>query len=97
LIVYCYFIDMGFDVTAEQMTNKGCIDMAVRFGGRVFILEFRVVEKDDGGQTTLDQIRGMRYWERYWGYADTIFLIGVEFSSAERNIIGFEWERLHDA
>lgn len=88
---------MGLDVTAEQMTNKGCVDMAVRLGGRMFILEFKVVEMDGDDQTALDQIRRMRYWDRFRGYTDTIFLIGVEFSSAERNIIGFEWERFHDA
>lgn len=96
-IFYCYFTALGLDVTAEQMTNKGRIDMAVRLGGRVFILEFKVVEMDGDGQKALDQIRRMRYWERYRGHADAIFLIGVAFSSVERNIVGFEWERIHDA
>ncbi|WP_028323950.1 ATP-binding protein [Desulfatirhabdium butyrativorans] len=93
-IFYCYFTALGLDVTAEQMTNKGRIDMAVRLGGRVFILEFKVVEIDGSAHTALDQIRKMRYWERYRGQADAIFLIGVEFSSADRNIVGFEWERI---
>ncbi len=93
-IFYCYFTALGLDVTAEQMTNKGRIDMAVRLGGRVFILEFKVVEIDGSANTALDQIRKMRYWERYRGQADEIFLIGVEFSSADRNIVGFEWKRI---
>jgi hypothetical protein len=48
---------MGLDVTAEQMTNKDRIDMAVRLGGRAFILEFKVVEMDGDGRKALDQIR----------------------------------------
>lgn len=31
---------------------------------------------------------------RWHSQADELFLIGVEFSSAERNIVGFEWERV---
>ncbi len=66
-IFYCYFTALGLDVTAEQMTNKGRIDMAVRLGGRVFILEFKVVEIDGSDNKALEQIRKMRYWERYRG------------------------------
>jgi len=36
----------------------------------------------------------MRYWERYIGKAEEIYLIGVEFSSTDRNIVGFDWERV---
>jgi hypothetical protein len=93
-IFYCYFTALGLDVTAEQMTNKGRIDMAVRLGSRVFLLEFKVVEIDGTHNKAIEQIRKMRYWERYIGKADEIYLIGVEFSSADRNIVGFEWERL---
>ena len=93
-IFYCYFTALGLDVTAEQMTNKGRIDMAVRLGSRVFLLEFKVVEIDGTPNKAIEQIRKMRYWERYIGKADEIYLIGVEFSSADRNIVGFDWERL---
>jgi hypothetical protein len=93
-IFYCYFTALGLDVTAEQMTNKGRIDMAVRLGKRVFLLEFKVVEIDGTSNKAIEQIRKMRYWERYIGKADDIFLIGVEFSSTDRNIVGFEWERV---
>uniref|UniRef100_A0A7C4RUF4 AAA-ATPase-like domain-containing protein n=1 Tax=Desulfatirhabdium butyrativorans TaxID=340467 RepID=A0A7C4RUF4_9BACT len=93
-IFYCYFTALGLDVTAEQMTNKGRIDMAVRLGNRVFILEFKVVEIDRTPNKAIEQIRTMRYGERYIGKADDIYLIGVEFSSADRNIVGFDWERL---
>uniref|UniRef100_A0A7C4RSH4 AAA-ATPase-like domain-containing protein n=1 Tax=Desulfatirhabdium butyrativorans TaxID=340467 RepID=A0A7C4RSH4_9BACT len=93
-IFYCYFTALGLDVTAEQMTNKGRIDMAVRFGKRVFLLEFKVVEIDGVSNKAVEQIRKMRYWERYLGNAEEIYLIGVEFSSTDRNIVGFEWERV---
>jgi hypothetical protein len=94
-IFYCYFSALGLDVTAEQMTNKGRIDMAVRLGNRVFILEFKVVEIDGTTHKAIEQIRKMGYWERYIGKAAEIYLIGVEFSSTDRNIVGFEWESVH--
>jgi hypothetical protein len=93
-VFYCYFTALGLDVTAEQMTNKGRIDMAVRLGSRVFLLEFKVVEIDGTSNKAIEQIRKMRYWERYIGKADEIYLIGVAFSSTDRNIVGFDWERL---
>jgi len=93
-IFYCYFTALGLDVAAEQMTNKGRIDMAVRLGKRVFLLEFKVVEIDGASNKAIEQIRKMRYWERYIGNAEEIYFIGVEFSSTDRNIVGFEWERV---
>jgi len=53
-----------------------------------------VVEIDRTPNKAIEQIRTMRYWERYIGKADDIYFIGVEFSSADRNIVGFDWERL---
>ena len=93
-VFYCYFTALGLDVTAEQMTNNGRIDMAVRLGKRVFLLEFKVVEIDGNTNKAIKQIRKMRYWERYIGKAEEIYLIGVEFSSTDRNIVGFDWERV---
>ncbi|MBF0242217.1 MAG: hypothetical protein HQK64_07020 [Desulfamplus sp.] len=33
-----------------------------------------------------------RYFEKYAGVVEKIFLIGVEFSKVQRNIVSFEWE-----
>ena len=101
-IFYCYFTALGLDVTAEEMTNRGRIDMAVRLDGRVFILEFKVVEIDRAGKKAIEQIKERRYWERYQtagaGHCacPEIYLVGVEFSSKDRNITRFDWERMQD-
>jgi len=39
------------------------------------------------------QIKEKRYWEKYSGSKE-IYIVGVEFESASRNIVGFEWERI---
>ncbi|MDX8406063.1 MAG: PD-(D/E)XK nuclease domain-containing protein [Mariprofundus sp.] len=86
-IVYCYFVALGLEVIAEDVTDKGRIDMTVKLGDRIFIIDFKVVEMAGEG-SALKQIEEKRYDEKYQGQGN-IWLIGVEFSSKERNIVGF--------
>lgn len=89
-VVYCYFAGLGLDVRAEESTHQGRIDLVVRFEGRVYILEFKVTELAPAGNA-LQQIKRKGYAKRFAG--QSVYLIGVEFSSQKRNIAGFEWER----
>jgi hypothetical protein len=94
-VFYCYFTALGLDVRVEDSTNHGRIDMTVLHEGRVFIMEFKVVELDRTSGAAIEQIRRKRYWEKYQtAGAAEIILIGVEFSKAERNITAYEWERV---
>ncbi|WP_291322101.1 ATP-binding protein, partial [Desulfonatronospira sp.] len=90
-VVYCYFAALGLDVRPEEPTSKGRLDLAVGFQGRVYILEFEVVELAGEGRP-LEQIKARGYAEKYAG--QEVYLIGVEFSHQERNVVGFEWERV---
>ena len=89
-IVYCYFAALGVDVRPEKQTNKGRIDMVVHFEGRIYVVEFKVIEQCGPGRA-LKQIKTKGYAEQFAG--KEVYLIGVEFSSAERNVVSFEWER----
>jgi hypothetical protein len=93
-IFYCYFTALGFDVTAEDTTNKGRLDMSVKFENRVYIFEFKVnqLAKDQG--RALLQLKDKKYHEKFASDFDEIYLIGVEFDCDERNITCFEWEAL---
>ncbi len=88
-VVYCYFAALGLDARAEESTHQGRIDLVVRFEGRVYILEFKVTELAPSGNA-LEQIKQKGYAKRFAG--QSVYLIGVEFSSQKRNITGFEWE-----
>ena len=90
-IVYCYFAALGLEVNAEESTDQGRVDLTVRLDKRVYVIEFKVVELEPGGKA-LAQIKAKRYFEKYLSGGDTVYLIGVEFSRDERNIVGFEWE-----
>ncbi len=92
-VFYCYFVALGLDVTAEDTTNHGRVDMTVKLGNRVFIFEFKVVDIDKTPGTALEQIRKKEYADKYRSRDTEIYLIGVEFDRNDRNIVRFEWER----
>jgi hypothetical protein len=88
-VFYSYFAALGLDVRLEDTTNHGRIDMAVLFEAQVFLFEFKVVELVPDGRA-LAQLQARGYADKYAARGEPIHLIGVEFSSAQRNIVGFE-------
>jgi len=92
-IVYALFNGAGLNVIAEDNTNKGQIDLSVFNQDSVYIIEFKVVEDKEEGMA-LKQIKDKRYYEKYMGKYQEIYLIGIEFSKKDKNIVGFEWEKV---
>ncbi len=93
-VFYSHFAALGLDITLEDVTNKGRIDMAVRFEGRTYLFEFKVVELVPEGKA-LQQLKDRGYADKYrHPGAGPIHLIGVEFSKDQRNIVAFETETL---
>jgi hypothetical protein len=88
-IVYCYFAATGIDVRPQVHTNKGRLDLVVHFKDRIYLIEFKVLEQCGPGKA-LDQIKAKGYAEQFAG--QEVYLVGVEFSSKERNITQFVWE-----
>ena len=78
-----------------DITNRGRADLTLKFpeNSKVYIFEFKVTEDDkSNSKKPLEQIREKRYFEKYDGVIQKIFLIGIEFSKVQRNIVSFEWE-----
>ncbi|GAB4212956.1 MAG: ATP-binding protein [Rhodoferax sp.] len=92
-LFYSYFAALGLDVTCEESSNAGRLDMALRFNNQVYLFEFKVVELEPEGRA-LQQIIDKGYAEPYKASAQPIHLIGVEFSSAQRKVVGFEVQTL---
>jgi len=90
-VFYSYFAALGLDITLEDATNRGRIDMTVHFNGRIYLFEFKVVELAPEGRA-LPQIKDRGYAEKYRAAGQPIHLIGVEFSREDRNLVGFEVE-----
>jgi Protein of unknown function (DUF1703)./Predicted AAA-ATPase. len=91
-IVYALFNGAGLNVIAEDNTNKGQIDLSVLSDNSVYIIEFKVLEDKEEGNA-LKQIKDKRYYEKYMGKYKEIYLIGIEFSKKDKNIVSFEWEK----
>jgi len=90
-VFYSYFASLGLEMKAEDATSKGNIDLMVRQGRNVYLFEFKMA--DSPAPAALDQIKEKHYHEKYRSPDTDLFLIGIVFSKAERNIIGFSWEK----
>ncbi len=86
-----YFAGLGLDIKVEDSTSHGRLDMAPRFGGNVYLFEFKVVEMTLEG-AAMAQLREKRYADKYRGSGDPIHLVAVEFSKDTRNVAAFEVE-----
>jgi hypothetical protein len=91
-VVYALFNGSGLQTITEDAGSTGRIDLTVIHRGKVYVMEFKVVEGEAEGRA-LKQIREKRYFEKYLGKCAEIYLLGIEFSKEKRNIVGFEWER----
>lgn len=87
-VIYVYLASLGLDITAEDVTSRGRIDLTIKFGNNIYILEFKV----DGSGNALQQIKEKNYLQKYQVKGKTIYLIGIDFSSEETNISRFAWE-----
>ena len=88
-VFYSYFAALGYEITVEESSAGGRLDMAVRTGGRVYLFEFKVVEQAGSG-AALAQLRERDYAAKYRGRGEPIHLIGVELSRMTRTVTAFE-------
>ena len=90
-VFYSYFAALGLDIKVEDSTSHGRLDMGVRFGGGVYLFEFKVVEMAGEG-AAMAQLKERRYADKYRGTGEPIHLVAAEFSRETRNIVAFEVE-----
>ena len=91
-VFYSYFAGLGLNITVEDSTSHGRLDMAVHFNDNIYLFEFKVVEMASEG-AAMAQLQEKGYADKYRGLDQPIHLIGVEFSKDTRNITTFEVER----
>jgi len=85
-VLYAFFASIGVDIIAEDVSSKGRIDLTLKAGVRTFLFEFKVTDGEP-----LEQIRKMKYYEKYAGER---YLIGIVFDPKARNVSRFEVERV---
>lgn len=92
-VFYSHFAALGVNVTVEDASHHGKVDMSVDFAGHIYLFEFKVVEQLPEG-TALAQIKAKGYADKYRAQGKPIHLVGVEFSREQRQIVAFEVETL---
>ncbi len=88
-VFYASLAALGFDLAVEDASAAGRVDLALRCAGRVYLFEFKLIERAGEG-AALRQLRERGYAEKYRAGGEPVYLIGVEFSEESRNIAVFE-------
>lgn len=82
----CIMNMLEADIIPEQTTNKGRIDCVLRCPNDVYVIEFKF---NQSANIAITQIRENKYYEPYLTCGKTVHLLGINFSTKEKNII--EW------
>ena len=90
-VFYAHFAALGLDVTVEDASSRGRLDMALCFNRQVYLFEFKVVELAPEG-AAMEQLKAKRYADKYRGWGRPIHLIAVEFSREHKNVVAFDVE-----
>ncbi len=88
-VIFAWLSSVPLQIVVEDCTNKGRIDMSVETGDFIYLIEFKV---DMLEEKALAQIKARGYAEKYRAKGKKIVLIGIGFSSEEKNVTEFVWE-----
>ncbi|MCP5051488.1 MAG: ATP-binding protein [bacterium] len=89
-VIYLVLRLNGIDARPEDPTNTGRIDAVVETGKNIYIMEFKMGSEQDA----LNQIKDMKYYEKYQGKGKEIVLMGIGFDPEKRNIGNYIFESL---
>jgi len=92
-VLYAFFLSLDAEITPEDVTNHGQVDMTVKIGIHIYVMEIKLI--DEGSidhNPALEQIKSKRYSEKYQGQTGVkVHEVGLVFSKAERNLVKFDW------
>ena len=82
-VMYTIFAMLGTDITPEQPTSDGRIDMVLKTDDYIFIFELKY-GKD--AVTAINQIEEKKYFSAFADDKRKKFLVGINFSDDSRTI-----------
>jgi len=88
-VIYAYISALGVPVVAEDHSSMGRADMTMFLPNSIIIFEFKV---DHGNESAIEQIKTKKYCDKYAADGRDIYMIGMNFDSAKRNIVSFDWD-----
>ncbi len=92
-VIYAYLASLGIDLIAEDITNRGRIDLTILLPDKAYIIEFKVKDGKEE-KDPLQQIKEKKYYEKYLNKVKEIYLIGMTFDKGERNITEYKYEKV---
>ena len=88
-ILYTLLTAFGADVRAEEPSAKGRADITLLMPRTIYVIELKY---DDTAAAALDQLRQRGYADKYALDGRPKTLVGIAFSSTERNITDWQTE-----
>ncbi|OQY38971.1 MAG: hypothetical protein B6229_04710 [Spirochaetaceae bacterium 4572_7] len=82
-IIYTFLSSLGYDTVAEDVTNKGRIDLTLTLSSHIYIFEFKVDTKEEA----IKQIKERKYYEKYLSDSKNIYIIGINFDSVQMSYL----------
>ncbi len=97
-MLYLCFRAVGADLHVEDSSSHGRADMVMFYGGKVFVLEFKMAKEGEAADLALDramkQIRERGYAEKYRDRGEPVHLVAAVFGREQRNLLALNAERL---
>lgn len=99
-VVYAWFAAVGWDMVAEDATNRGRVDLTVKTPTGIWLFEFKVKGIETGILRVAEEKRPMAqlldrgYAQKYLADGRPLRLVGIVFDPERREIV--DWE-LRDA
>ena len=92
-VLYAFFMSLDAEITPEDVTNHGQVDMTVKIGNHIYVMEIKLIDEDCiDHNPALDQIKSKRYSEKYHEQTGVkVHEVGLVFSRSERNLVKFDW------
>ena len=88
-VFFSYVSGLDVNVTVEDSSNRGRLDLAVQAGRHVYLFEFKAWQENRSG-AALEQLKEHDYAAKYRHLGLPIHLVGVEFNTQTRNVEVFE-------
>lgn len=86
-VIFLLFTLLGYITESEHHVNTGISDLVIKTPGRVYIFEFKL---NSTAKAAMEQINSRHYDEPYRAEGRQIIKVGINFSTAARNID--DWE-----
>ncbi|QEN05552.1 hypothetical protein EW093_12775 [Thiospirochaeta perfilievii] len=93
-VLYAFFSAINCDVIPEDITNHGQVDMTIKLGSTICVMEIKTTTnfEPNSQNLALKQIQDMDYAKKYLGITNTsVYELGLVFDMDKRNLVQFDW------